>query len=131
MLVRGLPGSGKSTLAKLLLANRTSLSPKETAVHLEADMFLTNEKGDYTWTFEKFKQAHNWCFQKTREAMEKGSQFIVVSNCFVHKSSMARYLSAAEVMGYKTDIIVLNSKYEGVHPIPPHIYDSMKKHWEN
>jgi uridine kinase len=131
ILVRGLPGSGKSTLANQILANKRKLNPKLSSIHLEADQYLTDDKGNYHWTFDKFKNAHNWCFTKSREAMEKGIELVVISNCFIHKSSMTRYQSAASVMGYDVDVIVCGGKYEGVHPIPPHIYESMRKHWED
>jgi len=57
ILLRGLPGSGKSTLAKSL-----------DGIHIEADQFFMID-GEYRFDASKLKDAHNYCFTRTKSYM--------------------------------------------------------------
>ena len=58
ILLRGLPGAGKSTLAKMMSDS-----------HYEADMYFTNDEGEYHFDPLKLKQAHQWCQDQVHHAM--------------------------------------------------------------
>lgn len=85
-LIRGLPGCGKSTFAKNL--NIPNM------VHLEADMyFIQNEV--YKFDYSLLHEAHNWCFNETESNLIAGNN-VVVSNTFVLKAHLNRYLNLAK-----------------------------------
>ena len=63
ILIRGLPGSGKSTMARVKYPNH---------IHLEADMYFEDDKGNYNFDPKKLKEAHKWCLETTRSLLSIG-----------------------------------------------------------
>ena len=119
ILIRGLPGSGKSTLAKKLI-------PIINANHFEADMFFINFEGKYIYDASRIREAHNWCFNKTRDALAMG-QNVIVSNTFVRRWEMVPYLNL------RPDAVILecSGNYQNVHGVPEEVIARMKQNWEN
>ncbi len=113
-LVRGLPGSGKSTLAKLL--------PFDS--HFEADMFFIKD-GEYKFDHTKIKEAHAWCQEQTRLALER-DETVVVSNTFVKKWEMEPYLK----MYPKAVIHTADGSFKNIHGVPDEVILRMKENWE-
>jgi len=114
VLVRGLPGSGKSTFANYL-------SQVEGRLHLEADMYWTDEYGNYKFDEEHIEDAHHWCISETRKALREG-ELVIVSNCFTRPWEMQKYLDLEP----NAMIIECTGKFESIHGIPNDIFENMQ-----
>lgn len=124
ILIRGLPGSGKSTLARAL---RTGIN----STHYEADMFFTDAATDeYRFDPAKIKEAHQWCQDSVRSAMEERYSPVIVSNTFTRKWEMDAYLKMAEEHGYKVQIITCQGDFGNVHDVPPEKVEQMRERFE-
>lgn len=119
-IVRGIPGSGKSTLAK-------KLAP----VVVEADQFMVDENGNYSFDPTRLSECHRLCFQSVREALEHGGE-VAVANTFVQKWEYSRYITLAEEMGIPYQVISLKGSpmWENVHGVPPETVKRMLARWE-
>ena len=105
ILLRGLPGSGKSTLAKSLCENgKYSV--------FSVDDYFTNEKGEYTFVFDKNHIAYSECEQKTRNAMMKAEEKIFVDNTFTLDWEMEPYFKLASEFNYQLHIVTVEN-YHG------------------
>lgn len=118
ILIRGLPGSGKSTLAKQLQGFK----------HYEADMFHMKD-GVYCFDPAKVREAHSWCQQKTKEALE-AEENVVVSNTFTRKWELEPYLTMAHTFGISVQIITVKGNFGNIHGVPEEVIADMKKRWE-
>ena len=121
-LIRGLPGSGKSTLAKMLV--------KQTGdKHFEADMFFTDEKGNYNWSADKITQAHAWCQESTRNFLEWNYD-VVVSNTFTTDKELKPYFDIALEFALTPVIITMQNNFGNVHNVPVEAIDRMKNRFQ-
>lgn len=123
-LIRGLPGSGKTTLAKRLLASGTCMDR-----HFEADMYFTNEIGEYHFDPLLLADAHEWCQKMTEDALSNGHNAIV-SNTFTTKREMQPYLDMANRYGIEPNIILAQGNYGSIHGVPEHTIRHMKNRFE-
>ena len=114
ILIRGIPGSGKSTLAKTI--------PHDS--HFEADMFFMIN-GEYVFDNTKIKEAHEWCQEQTRNALNR-NEIVIVSNTFVKKWEMESYLK----MCPDAKIIIANGKYKNIHNVPDAVIERMVNNFE-
>lgn len=114
VIIRGLPGSGKSTLAKSMVDY----------LHFEADMYL-EINGEYVYDASKIKQAHDWCVDSAKNALEKGAN-VVISNTFVKLWEIQRYIE----LGFPYKILELQGKWPNIHGVQIENIDSMAKKWE-
>jgi predicted kinase len=120
-LLRGLPGSGKSTLAKSL-----------GGIHIEADQFFM--VGDeYKFDASKLKDAHNYCFTRTKSYMyihssKDTAERIIVSNTFTQEWEMKPYFELAEKNGYRVYSLIVENRHDGVnqHGVPADKLEQMK-----
>jgi predicted kinase len=124
-LLRGLPGAGKSTLANQLSED-----------HFEADMYFTNESGQYLYNPQYIKQAHQWCQNQVLECMEshknKSRHSICVSNTFTQKWEMDSYYKMAESYGYRVFSIIVENRHggENLHSVPEDKIEAMRARFE-
>ena len=120
-LVRGIPGSGKTTFAKTL-----------EGLHIEADMYFTDENGVYTFEPTKIKDSHKWCNDLVEEWMREEQDKIVVSNTFTQEWEMENYYKLAEQYGYRVTSIIVENRHNGVneHGVPEDKIEIMKNRFE-
>ena len=125
-LLRGLPGAGKSTLAKKL-----------GDVYYEADMYFTNENGQYIFNGADIKKAHEWCQNEVQLAMILNhtsglNENIVVSNTFTQEWEMEPYYKLAETYGYRVFSLIVENRHggENLHNVPEDKIEVMRKRFE-
>ena len=120
-LLRGLPGSGKSTLAETL-----------GGYHLEADMFFTNDDGEYNFDPQQLPTAHKWCKTMVQELMDEGVERIVVSNTSTQLWEMEPYINMAEENGYIVFSLIVENRHGGnnIHGVPSESIENMKNRFE-
>jgi predicted kinase len=116
VLVRGIPGSGKSTYVKNNLKGYNSY---------EADMFHM-KNGKYAFDRKNLPAAHKWCFDKTKKDLEDGKK-VVVSNTFINKKEVDRYLDMAKELGKTYEVLRTSKEYGSIHNVPKEVIDKMKK----
>jgi len=120
-LLRGLPGSGKTTLAKSI-----------GGPHFEADMYFIDQNGNYNFSPDKLKDAHNWCRHSVMDSMREGHPKVIVSNTFTQEWEMESYYLLAEELGYTVFSIIVENRHGGVndHGVPQETLDRMKNRFE-
>ena len=117
LLIRGLPGSSKSTVASKLAA-------KYCVKHIENDSYLMH--GDkYVWTPEAAKDAAKRCFEDAMSALRSGKD-VIVSNVFVTRKSIDRYVRAAKQLGCEVQVWRMTNDFGNVHDVPTNVLASMK-----
>lgn len=114
LIVRGLPGSGKSTLAKSL-----------GRMHFEADMFMVDEEGNYSYDHTRLKECHDKCFNAVKAALEEGHD-VVVANTFSRLWEMERYFK----LPFPKNVVVCEGKYGNVHNVPADKIAQIKSRWQ-
>lgn len=117
-IVRGLPGSGKSTFARSL-----------GCFHVEADMLFVRD-GKYRYVASDVRRAHYWCRSVAFEALALGMD-VVVSNTFTTMSEIAPYVTMANQLGAKIEIIRMDGKYGSIHNVPESVIEAMKARFED
>lgn len=120
VLVRGLPGSGKSTYVKKNLKGYK---------HFEADQFF-EKNGEYKFDVNKLKYAHELCFSNTKKELEKGNK-VVVSNTFVRRWELDKYLQLARELDKTVKVIRMTSQFKNEHGVPDDKVKIMRKNFED
>lgn len=125
VIIRGIPGSGKSTHAKSLMA--TAKNP----AHFEADMFFTDADGNYNWDPAHIKDAHKWCQDSVRDALNSGKHdLVIVSNTFVSIAHMLPYIEMASEANAGVSIIRMETYYGNIHDVPYETVERMRQNFE-
>lgn len=129
-IVRGLPGSGKSTFAK-------QLAIQLGCRHFEADMFFTDENGNYNFDRQKIGDAHEWCRDSVLAEVCEGRD-VVVSNTFTTPTELEAYLRSHDLgvwllamkLHEMTVIIYeMTGNYGSIHNVPLETLERMRKRW--
>lgn len=115
VLIRGIPGSGKTTKARAEYPNH---------VLCEADMFFDTDDG-YKYDHGKIKEAHEYCFNKAKNALMMGMN-VVVANTFIRLWEMQKYID----LHYPVKIVDANGDYENVHGVPVDVVERMRERYE-
>lgn len=117
VLIRGLPGSGKSTKAK---------TEYQGYVHLEADQFLRDKRGNYCYDAERLPLAHSLCILKCRCVLQRGES-VVVSNTFISHPELRPYFDMAAELDVSVEVVVATGNFENVHDVPAERIQKMRE----
>jgi predicted kinase len=101
-IIRGLPGSGKSDLAHAI-ADEV----------FEADQFFVKDD-EYSFDGSLLRKAHDECFVRFCDALDRGVQNIAVANTFTKQKDFRRYKNAAQEYGYRIHILIKENYHGGV-----------------
>lgn len=119
VLIRGIPGSGKSTMARAMLGYR----------HLEADQFFVDASGQYRYDPSKVEEAHRWCQDNVRAALQAGEP-VVVANTFTRLKELRPYQAIARDLGIPCRVIEATGRYANEHDVPASAVAQMRERWE-
>ena len=115
-LFRGLPGAGKSTRAGQMAAEYNGH-------HFEADQYFGIP---YVFDPEKLKQAHAWCLEQTKKALNTG-KLVTVSNTFSQQWEIEPYLTLYP----DAAIYHCAETFGSIHNVPEHSIKRMADRWEH
>lgn len=119
-IIRGLPGSGKSTLAAHLMQ-------RISAVHVEADQYFISN-GVYIWRPEEIGDAHEWCEDTVRLALDQGKT-VIVSNTGTTFFEVVKYVYMAKASKVQVVIIECTASYGSIHGVPKETLAKMARRW--
>lgn len=125
LLVRGVSGAGKSSFVKTM-AKMHFASPSY--LHYEADMYFYDSLGRYNFDRNKLHKAHEWCQQKTLEALEDNC-CVIVSNTSTTEAEVKVYQDIAKKTGAEFISIIVENRHNGVsvHNVPEHALNRQKQ----
>lgn len=125
LLVRGVSGAGKSSFVKTM-AKMHFASPSY--LHYEADMYFYDSLGRYNFDRNKLHKAHEWCQQKTLEALED-NRCVIVSNTSTTEAEVKVYQDIAKKAGAEFVSIIVENRHNGVsvHNVPEHALSRQKQ----
>jgi hypothetical protein len=115
VLIRGLPGKGKTTMAMGF--------QNDGYLHHETDQFFLVD-GEYRFDPNRLPEAHAWCLQQTRTALDSG-ECVVVANVFANLDDIKPYTELG------VDYQVEEATYPGqsIHKIPAAVLRAMERSW--
>lgn len=121
VIMRGGPGFGKSTYIKTKI-----LTPEVVAagaVIASADLYYTDDDGNYNFIMDEIAKAHSYCWDVFEDAIHRKVALIVVDNTNVKVRDFRRYVDAAKAAGYLVEIVRLECSVEtatkrGIHGVP-------------
>lgn len=119
-LIRGVPGCGKTTFAKSICC-----------VVFSADDYFTVD-GVYTFDHDKIGDAHRYCGDCVRGAMDVGVQKIAVANTFTKEWEIEGYFQLADVYDYTVHTIIVENSHGGMndHGVPEDKVQEMRERFE-
>ena len=121
VIIRGIPGSGKSTMAQEYVQKGYR--------HFEADMFYMNDQNEYVFDPTKIKDAHAWCQEQVRQAIEVGVP-VVVSNTFTQHWEYQPYVDMASKHDYDLTILVATGRFKNIHNVPDEVISRMVERFQ-
>lgn len=122
ILIRGVPGAGKTTMAEMLAKDYGFC-------HHEADHYMVNGKGEYEFNPSKLSAAHDACYILTMSDLMKGMD-VVVSNTFIKKSEINRYLDLGVNPNVEIVVVKLDGGFKSIHDVPAWKIARMRDNYE-
>jgi hypothetical protein len=122
-LLRGVSGSGKTRLGFTLT---------DFDLVMSADNWFTDSWGAYDYDAGDLPKAHQYCQDRTHDAMVDGHAKIAVANTFTQEWEMEPYYKFAEEFGYTVFSIIVENRHEGAntHGVPEEIVQDMRERFE-
>jgi predicted kinase len=105
VIIRGVSGSGKTTLAKKYLLKYGSF------IFAEADQFMVDSAGNYSFNPKQLTFAHESCAKKVENAMKNEENLIVVSNTSIQYWEMYTYVILAQKYGYDLEFTETDTEW--------------------
>jgi predicted kinase len=118
--IAGPSGSGKSTFAKRLMRE------KNVKFNFEADNWMKNHLGDYSFDPRRLQYCHNQCIIYTEKIMLKGED-VIVSNTSLTKKEAKPYIDLARKYDYSIEIHHMTGQYQNNHGVPDWKVEEMRK----
>jgi predicted kinase len=120
-LIRGLPGAGKSTLGNLLCPGATFSAD---------DWFELFNNGKFDKS--KLTQAHDWCQQSVRRAIERKLGALAVANTFTEERELRPYLDmVSEYPNIRVYVIVVEGGHGSTKEVPTKTIEHMAKRFKH
>ena len=122
IIFRGVPNAGKTTLSSLLVPGGT----------YSADDYFTDDKGIYRFDAARIKDAHEYCQNCVRIAMNAGQRVVAVANTFTQEWEMKPYFEMAEMFGYRVSTVIVERRHSGQndHNVPDDAVMKMRERFE-
>jgi len=118
--ITGIPGSGKTTFAKKLIFEKNILN------HFEADQWMVDSDGNYSFDPKKLTYCHSQCQKFTQRAMEL-QEDVIVSNTSLTKWEAKPYFELVKKFNYNIELFHLESSYVSIHSVPSDKMEQMKR----
>lgn len=98
-----------------------------TAERFEADQYFIDAKGDYSFSLDKLREAHEDCFVRFCEAIDSAMHVVVLTNTSTKECEFQRYKEYAEGKGYIVFVSVVEHRHENgdIHNITPEVKERM------
>lgn len=119
-LVRGVSGAGKSTFAATL-ANSLGIA------YYEADAFLVNREGEYTFNPELLHTAHSVCQSWVKKDLSRGFS-VVVSNTSTTEKEVKVYQDIAQQYEANFVSLIVENRNDtvSVHGVPEEVLQKQR-----
>lgn len=118
--ITGIAGSGKSTFAKKLAFEKNIKN------HFEADQWMVDFHGNYSFDPQKLSFCHYQCQKHTHLAM-KICEDVIVSNTSLTKKEAKPYFHLAKKFNYNIELFHLQDSYGSIHFVPLAKIEQMKR----
>ena len=121
-VMRGISGSGKSTYV-----NEVLKKDHPSIVHISQDFFWVDESGNYNFQAFRMGEAVNWAFHQFMDALDSGSETIVVDNVNAQRWHYSLYVRLAKKYSYRVivcqmPVISKSLAFErNVHSVPDYV----------
>lgn len=123
ILIRGHQGSGKSTFAKQKIQEFQTQYPNAQIIHLENDILLTDEQGNYRWSPERVDKAQRQNMTTFKNALKQAQQnpsqniLIVNSNTNQKHTTCVHLMQLARKFNFNVEIYRLHNFFENAHRV--------------
>jgi protein tyrosine phosphatase len=76
--------------------------------------------GEYKFDSTKLGEAHKWCFEGVKRAIEDKTHIIIISNTSTRSEDVLRYKNLGEENGYKVYVLTVENWHGGsnIHNVP-------------
>ena len=126
IILSGIPGSGKTTWIKENFPSATVVS---------ADLFFTNDKGEYNWDSSKIKEAHQKCFNDFKTHISNVS-VLVVDNTNTRLWEFEEYVKISKETHSSLTVVRKSispeiAHFRCIHNVPLETIKRMENRFEN
>lgn len=139
IFLRGLPGAGKTSLANELvqlieLSRNVDVFPEDNTpvVHIEADKWMVNEKGEYDFDWRKLADVHDKCHAEYAKALKNKVPYIIISNTSAEGRHIEAYQQPAIEAGYRFTSLIVENRHgkSSVHGVPDTTMENIKRKFD-
>lgn len=138
IIMRALPGTGKSTRANAIKDWFENNGYQ--VVICGTDEYFTDEHGNYNWSANLIKEAHNWNVERAREYMSNGVNVVIIDNTNVQFWEAEKYIKIGLEHRYIVRVEEVKTPWAGnidelvqrnVHRVPRESIERMRDKWES